>query len=547
MPGIQTSLMLKRALAGLSPESFNHPIWRYYSSESCNPSLTSIQSLVRCAEDLQIAGQVLDACQILLLCAVLHNRRKDQSAALQVAQQAWDIAENNNLSQASNWCAWGLCALNVNKGEYRVAVSLLRWLEIKLHQEGEWITSNHVELIRMALNGGPQSGSDFEIILELFSSWGEPAPAGEAISGESSLRDEPTGDRQPLAPAQHNGLLGFRKRLAQFLEFRVLFSWFHRAEPDRGRDRRAAKEFRDLPPADALPVRRGPAGVHPRYNHRQENGLLNPQQVYGFKDLSEPVLTVHLLGPFRAAINDRPINDFPHGRTRSIFKYIVYHRRQLIPREVLMDLFWPDVDPESARNSLNVTFYNIRKALRSVTDLPIVLFSDGAYGLNPEIATWLDVEEFDLNISIARQLEVEGQINKAKVRLEIASNLYQGDFLAEDPYEEWTTYTRERLRAQYLDTLCRLCRFYYHQQQYTACAALCHLILKYDSCDEEAHRRLIRCYGRQNQYHLAIRQYHACADVLQNELGVKPAPRTVKLYERARRREHTQPLKLNLN
>jgi DNA-binding SARP family transcriptional activator len=207
-----------------------------------------------------------------------------------------------------------------------------------------------------------------------------------------------------------------------------------------------------------------------------------------------------------------------------------------------MDHFWPEVDPKSARNSLNVAVYNIRKALKTVMDYPVILFNDGTYGLNPEIEVWIDVEEFDRNNKMAQKLESQDEIIKAMSKLEIAANLYQGDFLAEDPYETWTVYQRQRLRADYMDILCRLCRFYYDQGQFSVCATLCQLLLKYDNCNEEAHCHLMRCYGRLNQYHLAIRQYHICADALKTELGVEPAAQTVKLYERARRRERTQPL-----
>ena len=135
----QTNAVLNRALEGLSPESFYHPLWRHYSDKNYEPSTTLIQDLNQSAERLRNNGVLHDACQILLNCAVLHSRRNDLSQALRIAQEAWELAENHNLEQASNWCAWGICALNVKKGNYQQAVSLLRWLQIKLHQEGEWI------------------------------------------------------------------------------------------------------------------------------------------------------------------------------------------------------------------------------------------------------------------------------------------------------------------------------------------------------------------------------------------------------------------------
>jgi DNA-binding SARP family transcriptional activator len=47
----------------------------------------------------------------------------------------------------------------------------------------------------------------------------------------------------------------------------------------------------------------------------------------------------------------------------------------------------------------------------------------------------------------------------------------------------------------------------------------------------------MRCYARQGQQHLALRQYLDCAAALQDALDTQPEPRTVDLYERIRRRE----------
>jgi hypothetical protein len=67
----------------------------------------------------------------------------------------------------------------------------------------------------------------------------------------------------------------------------------------------------------------------------------------------------------------------------------------LFQRGVLMDKFWPDADPESARNSLNVALHSLRQALRSITSLPVIQFENGKYFLNPDLQVWVDVEEFE--------------------------------------------------------------------------------------------------------------------------------------------------------
>jgi DNA-binding SARP family transcriptional activator len=234
---------------------------------------------------------------------------------------------------------------------------------------------------------------------------------------------------------------------------------------------------------------------------------------------------------------DRPVESWSSGRGRAIFKYLLAHRGQPIPRDVLMELFWPEATPEAARNSLNVALHGLRQALKASSDVQVVLFQDSAYRLNPEVTIWVDVEEFEQHVAAGRRLEAVGQFAAATAEYEVATGLYQGDFLADDPYEEWPVLARERLRVAYLDTLDRLAQLYFSQGLYAACAALCQRTLAYDNCREDAHCRLMRCYSRQGQQHLALRQYQACVEALRAELDVVPASTTIDLHERIRRRE----------
>jgi DNA-binding SARP family transcriptional activator len=247
-----------------------------------------------------------------------------------------------------------------------------------------------------------------------------------------------------------------------------------------------------------------------------------------------PTLRICLLGQFRVQMADLPLADWSNSRARSIFKYLVIHRDQAIQREVLMDTFWPSASPESARNNLNVAMHNLRAALHSTTAHPFVLFRDGAYQLDPSLALWVDVDEFEKHVQEGHRLEADGDPAGAMDEYEAGVDLYSGDFLSDDPYEEWPVLIRERLRVSYLDTLDRLSQMYFLRDEYNACITLCQLILGNDACREDAHCRLMRCYSRLGQDHLALRQYQVCVDALRAELDVNPAPVTISLYEKIR-------------
>ena len=227
----------------------------------------------------------------------------------------------------------------------------------------------------------------------------------------------------------------------------------------------------------------------------------------------------------------------PGSRSLSLLKYLMLHHKQTTPREVLMDVFWPDAAPETARNNLNVAMHGIRKALHQVIDFPVILYRDGAYSIAPNLQVWLDVEEFERCVKTGQRLESRNQSAPVS-EYETAVSIYQGDFLEENPYEEWTVLERERLRVMYLDTLNRLSQIYFSHEYYATCITACRHILSRDLCREDTHCLLMRCYSRQGQQHLALRQYQVCVEALRLELDVSPAPATKQLFEQIR--QHRQ-------
>jgi DNA-binding SARP family transcriptional activator len=249
------------------------------------------------------------------------------------------------------------------------------------------------------------------------------------------------------------------------------------------------------------------------------------------------MLTVRLLGRLHVSLNGVDVQQWPSGRGRSLFKYLLTHRDLWPQREVLMETFWPQSSSAAARNSLNVAVHGLRRALRAAADVPVVVFEGGAYRLASGLRLWVDVDELERHAETGHRLDNAGEQTAAIAEYELAASLYRGDFLADDPYEEWPVLTRERLRLIYLDLLDRLSRLHFDHGRYAACAAVCRRIIERDNCREDAHRRLMRCYSRQGHLHLALRQYRLCAAALRSELGVVPAPATIRLLEAVRRHE----------
>ena len=245
------------------------------------------------------------------------------------------------------------------------------------------------------------------------------------------------------------------------------------------------------------------------------------------------ILAVHLLGELAVMVGASTVERWT-SRNRSLFAYLLTHRDPWPTRERLTGVFWPDASPQSARNNLNVTIHGLRRTLRRATDQPIVVFTHGRYRIHPDVQLWLDTDELGQHAEAGRKYEEAGDRSAAINEYEQALSLDRGDFLADDLADEWPVLIRETLRLNLLGLLDRLSALYYGDGRYAACATLCLRIVARDPCREDTHRRLMRCYSRQGQQHLAILQYGACLRALRAELGIEPAPTTRALAAQIR-------------
>ena len=223
-----------------------------------------------------------------------------------------------------------------------------------------------------------------------------------------------------------------------------------------------------------------------------------------------------------------PIEYWRRAKAKTLLKYLVA-RRQPVPRDVLLDLLWPDGDPQLAGNGLRVVLHALRQSLGGEAHEWIVLEGNN-YRLHPRSPIWVDVDEFQTNYAIGRRLERQ-QAAEAMHHYEIAEDLYRDDYLIEDLYEEWTLARREELKDQYLMLLVKLADYAAQQGDAEGCIMRCHKILQKDRCREDAHRRLMRSYAQLGQRSQALHWYDVCVDMLESVLDVEPSEQTKALHQ----------------
>jgi DNA-binding SARP family transcriptional activator len=250
------------------------------------------------------------------------------------------------------------------------------------------------------------------------------------------------------------------------------------------------------------------------------------------------VLAIQCLGAFCVLHGDRRLEPWPNRRAKAVFKYLVIHRDRPVQKDTLMEVFWPDTGADAARNNLNVAVHALRRFLREAhAKVSHVVFRDGCYAIDPALPIWVDGEEFERLAAAGEEHERSGRLPEAVRDLHAAEVLYQGGLFDDEPYEEWMLEPRRELQDRYVGVLERLGELYRTVDDDRACIEVARKMLAVEPFREAAHRELMRCYAREGQQHLALRQYLDCARALEEALETQPGAKTVELYEQIRRHE----------
>ncbi|HEY7036483.1 MAG TPA: BTAD domain-containing putative transcriptional regulator [Thermomicrobiales bacterium] len=244
-----------------------------------------------------------------------------------------------------------------------------------------------------------------------------------------------------------------------------------------------------------------------------------------------PPLCARLLGATRLSLGDQPIPERAwSGRAaRSLLLLLFATPGHRLPRDRVLDLLWPEAAPGAATNALYKAAHALRRTLepdlRSGRSSAYLSVGAETVGLTPLPGTWVDADEFEELVGRAGTLEPAAR----RAALAEALSLYQGDFLADEPYADWPVPRREALRHIRESATLVLARLDRDAGTPLASVAALESLLAADPTVEEAHRALMRAYAAAGQRERAVRQYQRCRAALADELGVEPAPETAAL------------------
>jgi DNA-binding SARP family transcriptional activator len=246
-------------------------------------------------------------------------------------------------------------------------------------------------------------------------------------------------------------------------------------------------------------------------------------------------LRVQTLGDFRVWRGDAEIDPrkWRRVKARRLFQLLLTHRRRTMQREEIVEILWPDLDPDAIQRHFKVVLNALNRALQP--DRPpgaepaYVLRYGTTYGLRPGADLWLDVDEFKRLIEEGDRCQDD--LQTSTYAYQRALDLYQGPYLQEALYEDWTSEERERMLALYLRTAEKLARARLAQLRYDETIELCQRILTVDNCWERSYHLMMVAYAGQGNRPRALRVFQVCEETLRRELDTEPGPAIRHLFE----------------
>lgn len=201
------------------------------------------------------------------------------------------------------------------------------------------------------------------------------------------------------------------------------------------------------------------------------------------------------------------VGRFRTHATGALLAYLAFPPRRLHPRDALLELLWPDVDPTVGANRLSTTLSFLRPVLEPAGMARGTVLESSRTGVRlvPE-AVSTDVEDF---VSALHAAECADPDVRAE-SLRRAISHYRGPLLPEF-YDTWVLPQQELLAARHREALRNLARTCDTLGDSAEAILHARSAIAADPCDEVAHQILLELLARTGEMPEARRLYRNLA------------------------------------
>jgi predicted ATPase/DNA-binding SARP family transcriptional activator len=263
----------------------------------------------------------------------------------------------------------------------------------------------------------------------------------------------------------------------------------------------------------------------------QEEDGMSPsgfEGVRGFEAARErpKEVRVWLLRGFRVVVGSRTIEDsqWRPRKAASLVKLLALAPGHRLHREQAMEALWPEAKRRAASNNLRTTLYAARKILDSMEGSRYLASEDDSLVLCPGEQVWVDVDAFEEAAAAARR-------SREPATYRVAIELYSGELLPQDRYEESVEARREELRQLHLMLLMELAGLCKDRDELELAIDVLQEATAKEPTFEEGHAGLMHLHALLGRPERALSQYERLHDALSRGLGTQPATTTRRLRD----------------
>lgn len=239
--------------------------------------------------------------------------------------------------------------------------------------------------------------------------------------------------------------------------------------------------------------------------------------------------TIQLLGGLKVVTPDgnAQLMKWRTSKAKELFTYMLCHRNDMIYRDTILELFWPESDIDKASKQLYTAIYTIRKTLINYgldgVKISSPLLNSGYKLLLENVV--IDVEHWLIQLKSLPPLD-QGTIEEHKWVFQA----YTGDYLGDSGYI-WSESEKERLRRLWLHHAQQLSEFYIKNKDYQAAVMVQEKIQSFSPDDENSYFTLMKLYDLLNNAAAVEEQYWLLTKMLQEHLAVEPGEEIEEWYK----------------
>jgi DNA-binding SARP family transcriptional activator len=188
---------------------------------------------------------------------------------------------------------------------------------------------------------------------------------------------------------------------------------------------------------------------------------------------------------------------------------------------------------------MRALIYRLRKALgkNPADSQEYITFSQGCYHWNKKVDYWLDADQFESKAQLASSLK-QTDLQQAENLLLQAIDLYQGEYLTESYYCQWSIPVRNYYNTLYLRLVLDLVELLEVRGDSAKIISVCEQALLHHPYEENIHRHYLKTLMKEGRVKQAQNHYAYASRKIYQELGIKPSVDLEKIVQTANNQDN---------